>query len=962
MSSSSRSSSPTKGTSVSPTKIPASGAPPRGPRALGQSHASEQAFKELAQSMDTLELNGNSPRRVQPLANAHDRYRSEDHDIYAPRHQHTNSAPGQFVGGFNSTSAYPPPPPGQYSAAQVIGPGPLPRPPQFPTAVVDTSLTMQYASHGQPPPPSNKHLFMPYGSQAGFGTPPSRPYSAPGPPGFPHPNTSPYPGPSPLSTPGSSPAHTPAASVPSSYPIPPHYPSQQAPPPAASAPNSFPPPNPYPSSNPKPGGGRPLPTPSLSGTNGNGFGFGALPQPQHLPSSPTRPFLTTQFNSPSAGPIKQNKQQRRPRATSTPPTPITSNSVVTGVSGQIQCSGVTKAGKRCTRMVKGGPALVSVWGPGVAAAPDSCVNTNAAGSVERFCHQHAKELLTPSGFYARRQVRDGQGRRGLQEWIDFADYIPPYLHPDTQVALRVEMEKPRSQSDVEGFIYSFEIRDPKNPSPPTLSLKIGRAVNVVKRLNQWGKQCGSKEQVLRGWYPGEVDPDSDDTDDPTFVGQSMMKGRVMAGGKGVWCHRLERLIHLELADLAVHMPYLQSGWEAFTKGEGCGKRYAYAHPELDAPAAAVKGVGKNPAASNSVIVISSDSESDSEDSMGSSPSAFTTPVKGNGKVNKSKSPSKTPVNSPAKSKKDRFLANGLGNGGGGEPCKDCGQIHKEIFEFARVPKGPKGKKVGVGRSAKKHVDYYGMEWEGIVKKVIEDWGEFVANYVCPSLISLPTIPLPNPTSQHRMGEVVNVIVAFAVIVLIFRWATSSSSANGNNAAPSPADTLGFRPKNVTQDMVDTVGNMFPDLPRDNIRYDLLRTGSVETTTNKILERGFLEAASSFCFPPASYFTLYPRTVHPAQQNQRNNAAGSSASASGVQSKETLISRYNLQSKAELQNSGEQSAAMIEEEEVGGKAKWEDTPEKREASLKERKEKMILAARQRMLAAQQEKGKEKATNA
>jgi len=35
--------------------------------------------------------------------------------------------------------------------------------------------------------------------------------------------------------------------------------------------------------------------------------------------------------------------------------------------------------------------------------------------------------------------------------------------------------------------------------------------------------------------------------------------------------------------------------------------------------------------------------------------------------------------------------------------------------------------------------------------------------------------------------------------------------------------------------------------------------------------------------------------------------------------------------------------------AGGKAKWEDTAEKREASLRERKAQMVLAARQRMLA-------------
>jgi hypothetical protein len=44
------------------------------------------------------------------------------------------------------------------------------------------------------------------------------------------------------------------------------------------------------------------------------------------------------------------------------------------------------------------------------------------------------------------------------------DYIPPYLSPETQVALRVEMEKVRSAADVEGYIYTFEIRGKSLPS------------------------------------------------------------------------------------------------------------------------------------------------------------------------------------------------------------------------------------------------------------------------------------------------------------------------------------------------------------------------------------------------------------------------------------------------------------------------------------------------------------------
>jgi len=80
--------------------------------------------------------------------------------------------------------------------------------------------------------------------------------------------------------------------------------------------------------------------------------------------------------------------------------------------------------------------------------------------------------------------------------------------------------------------------------------------------------------------------------------------------------------------------------------------------------------------------------------------------------------------------------------------------------------------------------------------------------------------------------------------------------------------------------------MFPDIPvyvsfvsesdhgtntfsyRDNIRYDLLRTGNVELTTNKVLERGILEAVyavqttirisslTTLCFP----FNLATRSI------------------------------------------------------------------------------------------------------
>jgi len=193
-----------------------------------------------------------------------------------------------------------------------------------------------------------------------------------------------------------------------------------------------------------------------------------------------------------------------------------------------------------------------------------------------------------------------------------------------------------------------------------------------------------------------------------------------------------------------------------------------------------------------------------------------------------------------------------------------------------------------------------------------------------------------------MGEVVNVLVAFAVIIFLFRWATSGNNSGDPSRPRSPAQVLGFRPKNVTQEMMTTISNMFPDIPTDNIRYDLLRSGSVEVTTNKILERGYLEA------PPAAYYTLYPRTNTNTQTPTATNNQRPSHRATEKQPerKENLISKFRLEERI----AGDQEE--VKEEDVGGKAVWEDTAEKREASLRERKAKMILAARHRLLAQQQ----------
>jgi len=192
-----------------------------------------------------------------------------------------------------------------------------------------------------------------------------------------------------------------------------------------------------------------------------------------------------------------------------------------------------------------------------------------------------------------------------------------------------------------------------------------------------------------------------------------------------------------------------------------------------------------------------------------------------------------------------------------------------------------------------------------------------------------------------MGEVVNVIVAVAVIVFIFRWVTTSSSEPSEELAAARA--LRFRPKKVTPDMTDTISNMFPDIPKENIHYDLLRTGSVEQTTNKLLERGFLDA------PPQPYYTLYPRSA--TNLNAPNPNPNIVAQNAKPKPRDTLISRFHLEDTAK--NVADAGEIVVEDGGAGGRAVWEDTAEKREASLRERKARMILAARQRLLAQQQQ---------
>ena len=184
--------------------------------------------------------------------------------------------------------------------------------------------------------------------------------------------------------------------------------------------------------------------------------------------------------------------------------------------------------------------------------------------------------------------------------------IPPTLSPTTASALLAELSKPPNPNDEEGYIYIFWLTPQQDKAPdtttarsllspekrpqrerrisdvvsefsytanatrgvnsqarPTILLKIGRANNVTRRMNEWQRQCGYALSLVR-WYPyvSSSAPPSPAPSSParTPKRQSAQNASRPAAARRessgmvrkVPCvKRVERLIHLELAEKRV---------------------------------------------------------------------------------------------------------------------------------------------------------------------------------------------------------------------------------------------------------------------------------------------------------------------------------------------------------------------------------------------------------------------------
>lgn len=155
------------------------------------------------------------------------------------------------------------------------------------------------------------------------------------------------------------------------------------------------------------------------------------------------------------------------------------------------------------------------------------------------------------------------------------DLIPSSLDAATQSALETELARPYVASEEAGFIYMFWLTPITKQAPPpvdaarslltppsrpgtarsrrpsdvvsrfadgkdgtkakTMMLKIGRAANVHRRMNQWQRQCGHDIELLR-YYPYLATAEESSGAVPRMTPHA---------------HRVERLIHIELTGLGM---------------------------------------------------------------------------------------------------------------------------------------------------------------------------------------------------------------------------------------------------------------------------------------------------------------------------------------------------------------------------------------------------------------------------
>lgn len=263
-------------------------------------------------------------------------------------------------------------------------------------------------------------------------------------------------------------------------------------------------------------------------------------------------------------------------------------------------------------------------------------NRRRSTSQSRPLYQNQQPLSTTKRTpLSEKPIRPVNARqRQVSQTSYLLTFIPPTLTPQLTSLLLAELSKPISPHDEEGYIYIFWLTpDAAGPAPDAsgllnvkkggnserrtsdvlrkysvrrpagvnlnssardrvsqgnekegekdkdkILLKIGRANNVHRRMNEWTRQCGYSLSLIR-YYP-YVPSSASPSPQPSPSGKPGAQRQVSGQGvrKVPHAHRVERLIHLEL-----------SAQRVVKKCEACGKEHREWF-EVEASRKGVKGV------------------------------------------------------------------------------------------------------------------------------------------------------------------------------------------------------------------------------------------------------------------------------------------------------------------------------------------------------------------------------------
>ncbi|KAH9816464.1 hypothetical protein DFH28DRAFT_965335 [Melampsora americana] len=225
-------------------------------------------------------------------------------------------------------------------------------------------------------------------------------------------------------------------------------------------------------------------------------------------------------------------------------------------------------------------------------------------------------------------------------------------------------------------------------------------------------------------------------------------------------------------------------------------------------------------------------------------------------------------------------------------------------------------------------------------------------------------------------DLFSVLAAIGIIALVYRWFTTSPSVSSTHSTSSrPQSALQRRALAVSQSQVDRLITTFPQLTENEIRYALVTTtGGVEAVAERVLIQGGLPP------PPPNFFPTVPNSHQPTHPNSNTTSSSSSTtlpSQTGSPSSHTntntststsssLISRLCLESYKREQDLAilekrdwRWEESQIESERLKSQENTKELMNESSSLLKDRKSKMVLESRWRMLQ-KDRKGKSIAT--